>query len=151
MDETVYYFAYGSNMNPERMLERGAEFAHRQRYTLSGYRLEFNKISSRNPGTGSANIVPDENGVVEGIVYRITVDGLYNLDRFEGYPDNYGRIRLTLDLEGSRETIKTYSAMPDKIKEGLRPLKSYLEHLLRARDDLTPEYYEYLKNIETFD
>lgn len=151
LNETVYYFAYGSNMNPERMLEREAEFTLRQKHVLSGYSLRFNKMSSNNPGTGCANIVRDENGIVEGIVYRITARGLYNLDKFEGYPEHYGRIRLTVDLGGTKETVKTYTAMPDKICEGLSPTKSYLEHLLVARDDLTPEYYEYLINIETFD
>ena len=151
LDETVYYFAYGSNMNPERMLDRGAEFTHRQSHALPGYSLKFNKVSSKAPGSGSANIVPDENGVVEGVIYRITVGGLYKLDKFEGYPEHYGRIRLTLDLDGINETVKTYTAMPDKIKDGLSPTKSYLRHLLKARHDLTPEYYDFLINVETFD
>lgn len=149
LNDPVYYFAYGSNMNPERMIERGAEFTLRQGHTLRGYSLSFNKISSKFPGSGSANIVPDETGIVEGILYRITVGGLYKLDTFEGYPDNYGRIRLILELEGSQEMVKTYTAMPDKVREGLRPTESYLEHLLKARDDLSPGYYEFLLNIKT--
>ena len=149
LDDPVYYFAYGSNMNPERMLEREAVFTLRQWHTLPGYSLRFNKASSKNPATGCANIVPDERGVVEGIIYKITVRGLYNLDVFEGYPEHYGRIKLILDIGASKETVKAYSAMPDKVLEGLRPTKSYLGHLLKAGDDLSPEYYDFLLNIKT--
>jgi len=151
VDEKIYYFAYGSNMNPERMAERGAHFTLRHKHTLRGYCLKFNKISSQRPGTGCANIVPDENGYVEGVVYKITVRGLYNLDKFEGYPDHYDRVRLILDLNGFEETVKTYMALPDKIGECLRPSKSYLEHLLKAKDYMSAEYYSYLQNIKTFD
>lgn len=149
LDDPVYYFAYGSNMNPERMLERQADFTLRQGHKLPGYSLRFNKASSKNPGTGCANIVPDEKGVVEGIIYKTTVRGLYNLDIFEGYPEHYGRIRLILDIGASKETVKIYTAMPDKVSEGLRPTKSYLGHLLKAGDDLSPEYYDFLLNIKT--
>ncbi len=149
--EKLYYFAYGSNMNPERMAERGADFTLRRKHSLEGYSLRFNKISSQTPGTGCANIVPEENSYVEGVVYRITVGGLYNLDKFEGYPEHYARIRLVLDIGGTQETVKTYTAMPDKIGEGLHPTKAYLEHLLKAREYLSPEYYNYLLNIKTFD
>lgn len=151
VDEKVYYFAYGSNMNPERMKERGAHFTHRHKHTLRGYCLKFNKVSSIGSGHGCANIVADENGIVEGVVYKITVQGLYNLDKVEGYPVHYNRVRLIIDLDGSQETVKTYIAQPDKTKEGLRPSKSYMEHLLRAKDYMSGEYYGYLQNIKTID
>ena len=150
-DEKIYYFAYGSNMNPERMKERGADYTHIESYTLRGYRLTFNKVSSREQGRGCANIVPDENWVVEGIIYKISVEGLYNLDSIEGYPVEYDRVRLVMDLGGSKETVKTYIAQPGKTREGLRPARSYMEHLLKARDFLSEEYYNYLRNLKTID
>lgn len=151
LDETVFYFAYGSNMNPERMLERGAEFTHRQKHTLPGYSLKFNKVSSKVPGSGSANIVPDQNGTVEGILYEITVRNLYNLDEYEGYPVQYTRIRIEVEINAATEIAKAYIAMPDRVGEGLRPAKSYLGHLLAAKEDLSAEYYDFLINVETFD
>jgi cation transport regulator ChaC len=151
VEEIVYYFAYGSNMNPERMKERGAYFTRRHKHSLRGYSLKFNKTSVKKPEIGCANIVPDDRGIVEGVVYRITVQGLYNLDKFEGYPVHYDRITLVIDIAGSQETVKTYIAMPGKTKEGLRPAKSYMEHLLKAKYYLSEEYYEFLENLKTID
>ena len=55
----IKYFAYGSNMNPELMRERNINFSLRKRVILRYFRLEFNKIASRNPKEGYANIVPE--------------------------------------------------------------------------------------------
>ena len=102
LSDTLCYFAYGSNMNPERMKERGAHFTSIDSYKLRGYSLKFNKISFEKPCTGCANIVPDEMGVVEGVLYKITVQGLYNLDKFEGYPVHYDRVGFSIDMGGSQ-------------------------------------------------
>ena len=39
------YFAYGSNCNAAIMKRKGVEFTSRERATLRGYRLKFNKKS----------------------------------------------------------------------------------------------------------
>jgi len=149
--ETLYYFAYGSNMNPERMKERGAHFTQIEGYALNGYSLKFNKASSLEPRRGCANIVPDEKGVVEGVLYKINVEGLYNLDNFEGYPVEYDRVGFVIDLDGFQVTVKTYMAKPGKTREGLYPSRSYIEHLLRAKEYLSEDYYKNLEALETID
>jgi len=65
------YFVYGSNMDPERMRRRGIRFSRREHAVLEGFRLEFNKVSSRNTREAYANIVKDAESVVEGILYEI--------------------------------------------------------------------------------
>lgn len=148
----VNYFAYGSNMNPGRMKERGVRYFLRERLVLEGFSLRFNKISSRVPGAGAANIVPDDSGIVEGVLYRITAAGLSALDRFEGYPDEYDRIRLKIRLGGEIEgDVITYIARPGRTKDGLNPSRDYLNHLLAAGDLLSVPYYESLKIIQTAD
>jgi gamma-glutamylcyclotransferase len=59
----VRYFAYGSNMDPERMRERNITFSQRICAVLKGYRLEFNRVASRNPQEGYANVVKLEKGL----------------------------------------------------------------------------------------
>lgn len=81
----MYYFAYGSNMNEERMTKRGVDFTTRQFGVLKGYRLVFNKKASAGDWT-YANIEIDENDIVEGILYQISEAGIDSLDKFEGYP-----------------------------------------------------------------
>lgn len=150
--DLIDYFSYGSNMNPERMRERGVIYLSRERFVLQGYELRFNKISRSNPLAGAANIVPRASGEVEGVLYRITMSGLFNLDRYEGYPEEYDRKRLIIDASGKKKgEIITYIAHPSRVREGLRPVREYLLHLLEARDFLSRPYYERLKAFKTLD
>ena len=146
----VYYFAYGSNMNPERMRKRNVEFFERKKATLRGWKLVFNKVASRNPKEGYANIVKDENSVVEGILYLISEEGLSNLDFYENYPYDYNRKKFEVESEdGTKVKAWVYIAQPDKVREGLKPSREYLEHLLKGCDLLSEEYCEMLRKIET--
>ncbi len=146
------YFAYGSNMDPARMKERGVMFYSGELLILPGYSLKFHKITPHGPNTGAANIVPDEKGVVEGILYEITWAGIRNLDKYEGYPTEYNRLKLKVTLsEGTEKEIITYMAHPHRTQEGLKPARFYLEHLLQAEDILSEDYYNQLKVVETSD
>jgi len=80
------YFAYGSNMDPKRMKERKIRFSERKHAVLKGFRLEFNKISTRNPNEGYANIVRDEKGIVEGVLYEIRDEDIEKLDSTKDFP-----------------------------------------------------------------
>ena len=146
------YFAYGSNMDPDRMRERGVNFLKREHAILEGWRLEFNKVSSRNPEEGYANIVKDENSVVEGILYEIDDLDLKILDRYEGYPSHYERIKVVVRMDnGENVEAVTYIAKPDKVKDGLKPSREYLNHLLKGCDLLSEEYCRKLRKWETLD
>lgn len=149
----IKYFAYGSNMNPERMRQRKIKFSSRVHVVLNGWRLMFNKIASRNPKQeGYANIEPDKGGIVEGILYEIQNSDLRKLDICEGYPEHYDKkkVEVTLDNGQIVEAI-TYIAQPDKTRSGLKPSKEYLNHLLEGCDLLSKEYCERLRTWETLD
>ncbi len=139
------YFAYGSNMNPQRMKDRGVSYSTRLPATLNGYTLKFNKKASRNPKEGYANIVPDENQVVEGALYEIPDNDILKLDSYEGYPDNYYREKVKIILTIGTEEAVTYMASKDKVQEGLKPGKEYLKHLLASGDILSEGYYQQLQ------
>jgi gamma-glutamylcyclotransferase (GGCT)/AIG2-like uncharacterized protein YtfP len=140
------YFAYGSNMDVKRMTEeRKINFSLRKHATLKGFILKFNKVSSANPNEGYANIVIDKNGTVEGVLYEILDSDLSKLDLFEGYPKHYNRIKIKIKLDNGQEVESVvYIAQPDKVKDGLKPTKKYLDHLLSAKDILTESYYKKL-------
>ena len=146
------YFAYGSNMNPERMMERSIGFSQRSHAILKGYRLEFNKIASRNPQEGYANVVKFENGIVEGLLYEIRNSDLSKLDTREGYPDHYDRVKVKVQLDdGQKVQAVTYIAQPDKLRDGLKPSRDYLGHLLAAKDVLSESYRRKLEALQTLD
>jgi len=146
------YFAYGSNMNPERMKTRQIFFTQRKRAILRGYRLDFNKIASRNPEEGYANIVEDESATVEGTLYDISDLDISKLDVYEGFPNNYDRIEVDVEIDsGDVNKAVTYVAAPDMIRQGLKPSRDYLCHLLAAKDIVSKTYYNRLKVWETLD
>ena len=153
MSNRVYYFAYGSNMNPERMREeRSINYSQRKHAILKGFRLAFNKVSTKNAKEGFANIVANKRETVEGVLYAITASDLLELDKIEGYPIHYDRIRLNIETDdGEHIEAEVYVAQPDYIRKGLKPSRDYMKHLLAAKDIISNKYYESLKTIETLD
>ncbi len=149
MSERIYYFAYGSNMNPQRMLDRGVLFEERVAAKLPGYELQFNKQWTLKPEAGVANINPKESGMVEGILYTLYDISLDKLDEFE---INYDRISITVVLanDNKQEAI-AYKARQHVIQEGLKPTREYLGHVLKGEDLLSQEYVKKLASTPLFD
>ncbi|MCD6220871.1 gamma-glutamylcyclotransferase [bacterium] len=146
------YFAYGSNMDPEQMKQRGIKLTQREWAILKNWRLEFNKIASRNPKEGYANIVRDNNEAVEGILYEISEEDVKKLNKWERYPIHYDRTTVKVNLKDGREiNTLVYIAQPDKVRNGLKPTREYLAHLLKGCDLLSKEYCEKLKKWEILD
>ncbi|HOJ85874.1 MAG TPA: gamma-glutamylcyclotransferase [Elusimicrobiales bacterium] len=149
--KTLNYFAYGSNMDAERMKKRNVKFLSRYRGILKGWRLEFNKVALKNEKEGYANIVPDENSYVEGCVYEIEDRYIEELDKHEAYPDHYERKYVIIETEKGEIKAITYIANASKLKKGLMPSKEYLSYLLKGKDCLSDEYFEKLSLIKTLD
>lgn len=147
MTERVhYYFAYGSNMNPERVVRRKMAFHSAEPGRLSHYRLAFNKRSVKYPGAASANVVPHEHAITEGVAYRLTVpEQIEAMDPFEGYPHRYNRLALPIQMPDEEVLAWVYIANLEFIIEGLNPTKWYLDHLLAGREFLSHDYYRALQ------
>lgn len=147
------YFAYGSNCNPAVMEKKGVGYTSRERATLTGYRLLFNKMALREklpPGIGFANINVDPNHFVEGVLYDIVEEDLGRLDESERYPDHYTRIEVTVQANEIDVACVSYQACPDKIADNLKPSRNYLNHILAAKDFLSWQYFEALNKAQTY-
>lgn len=145
----LWYFAYGSNMDPQRMCARIGRWVLRVPGVLQGWKLAFTKVAGRNPGEGYANIVPSPGGSVEGCLYRLAEAALDRLDRFEGAPTHYERRDVTVYRVNCGEAVKavTYVARPERVKDGLTPAREYLEHLLAGADCLSEQCQRWLRAI----
>ena len=143
------YFAFGSNMNPNRMKERKAFFTERVGAKLTDYKMSF---SFRGPinGCGGGNIRPDKNSVVHGVLYTLEAGGLDKLDVFEMVSKGcYRREMVTVETEdGEKVDATTYVVTDEFYQEGLAPRTDYLEHLLAGKDVLPAEYYDYLESFK---
>jgi len=151
------YFAYGSNIDPKQMKERGAPFTEREHAVLKGYILKFNKKATAmdaKKGEGKGNIECDPTGAIntEGALYAIMKSGLNKLDCSEGYPKHYDRKEMDVCLDdGTKVKAWVYIAQPDMVQDGLKPTKEYLSHYLKGKDLLSPTYYQWLEKTETLD
>ena len=151
----LHYFAYGSNMNPARVRERGLQVAACCGASLHGMRLVFDKVSRRHPGVAHANIVYAPGERVEGVLYRLaSAAEILKMDPFERAPWNYGRdavvVRVTRPeaCQDLRVPAWTYFANQGARRAGLKPPADYLAHLLAGRDYLSADYFARLRRIE---
>ena len=141
------YFAYGSNMDKDRMASRNINFTSRQFAILEGYNLLFNKKSKEGV---AANIEKSDTDFIEGILYEFPDEEILILDKYEGYPREYNRIKITVkDINENLIEVVIYIAQPDKIVNGLHPTKEYINFLLAGKDILSPQYIDKIKKIKT--
>ena len=139
----TWYFAYGSNMDEDRIRGRGVRVIKWMRGRLKDYRLVFNKPCRFG---GCANIEPSKGSIVEGVLYLIPEEDLYKLDWFEGYPTHYDRRVFTIETdEGS---IEAWAYIAVKTRDGLKPSREYMNFLIRGAEKhgLSREYISKLKN-----
>ena len=145
--DRVWYFAYGSNMNLQRMMDRSAYFTQRKRGILHGHRLVFNKISGAYPGHGVANVVAERGYDVVGVLYEVDRPGIEALDGFEGVRGgHYIRTEMMVQLnDGNAVNAYVYVAHPNKVEDGLTPHDDYFYHLEQGLDLLGEGGADYLK------
>jgi len=140
-----HYFAYGSNMNPARVAQRGLSVRHATGGRLADYHLVFNKMSRDHTGLGHANIQFRRGATTEGVLYELaTVEEIAKMDPYERAPWNYGRDVVQIQHGDGVTWAWTYFANPAVIRHDLLPPLEYLEHLLAGRPYLSDQYLDML-------
>ena len=133
--QSLWYFAYGSNMSETRIKERDVDYSDRIKGKLKGYKLVFNKRSKKYPHQGFANVMLQEATIVRGVLYRTDEASLGHLDHFEGYPEHYTRQILPIDtLDNGQVDAVVYLAQPEHLAENLEVTSDYLDLLLQGKD-----------------
>ena len=152
-----WYFAYGSNMNPARLVDgrlkpKGVVMGRRVAGRMDGWRLTFDKIARAPQGSGAGNIVRATGEVVHGTLNELPVAGFDVLDVWEGVAGgHYERQIVPVWCGDTGETVQAITYVALLVGEGLKPTREYLAHLLAGRDLLPAEYWHELNAIETFD
>lgn len=136
------YFAYGSNMNPERVRSRGLEVVRAEAARLPGFRLAFDKHAAEHEGAGHACITVAAGQSVEGVLYSLAGPAeILKMDRFERAPIYYGREVIYVATAAGSVAAWTYFANTAVLRPGLKPHRSYLAHLLAGQSYLSADYY----------
>ena len=149
----MLYFAYGSNMDEQRMkaVNRCPSARFIFNAVLPGHRLVFTR--GGDAGSCAADVVPDSAALVWGVVYDITDSDRQQLDAREGVGIRAYRPKEVLvlphgDVE-QRVIVVTYGSS-DAADMQLPPSREYLGHLLDGarRWGLPADYIAQLERIE---
>lgn len=94
--DSVWYFAYGSNMCAETFRgRRGITWGRTVPARVPGWRLVFAKPGLASATDGYANLVPEPAAFVCGVLYELTLPELAHVELTEGVTiGNYGRIEV---------------------------------------------------------
>jgi gamma-glutamylcyclotransferase len=150
-NDAIWYFAYGANMDDSTFrIRRGIQVLECRIGHVKGYRLRFNLDGRPKGKAAPANLHPDPEAEVWGVLYRITRRDLIRLDATEGVPGR-GYRHVEVDVEdhhGRAIRAVTYIARGKEIdgKPSLRYIKLLREG---ARAYGLPETYtRFLDGVE---
>jgi gamma-glutamylcyclotransferase (GGCT)/AIG2-like uncharacterized protein YtfP len=116
-------------MDSRHMLERVPGAAPIGPARLDGFRLEFNVYSSEWEG-GAANLEPDEEARVWGVLWDVPDDQLDGLDAYEGHPVFFRREEV--GVQGPSEPVRAWTfRVAHQERSYVRPTDAYL-HMLRS-------------------
>lgn len=149
LPDSIWYFAYGSNMNERLFRERRhMKWLESRVGRLDGYRLVFTSAGGMRPGVSApANIVAVPGGVVYGALYLLPLHKFARLDNSEGKQYDYLWTEAE-DLAGNRLSVVTYW-VTKPAPEG-RPGRAYLNLLREAarQRGLPADYIALLDSVE---
>ncbi|TWI78988.1 AIG2 family protein [Lacibacter cauensis] len=143
-------FAYGSNMNLNRLTKRVPSAVKVTNAFITGHKAVFNKIS--NDGSAKANIiktdVPAE--LVWGVLFSIDSNAKALLDKAEGLGKGYNEDTLTFfDETNNSYAAQIYIADSNSIDNTLLPYDWYKEFIVSGaiQNKLPAEYILQLQSI----
>jgi len=134
LNETVFYFAYGSNADPDRFEARVGAWRSRRRARLPRHRLRFARMVQSEGGGGAVvDACPDRD--VEGVLFEITAEQLAAMDREEFDPARDvaatgKRVRRTVETAEGPVEAELYTVDDDGGFSA--PSDTYLGHILRG-------------------
>ena len=156
------YFAYGSNMDPNRMRKRCPQAVALGRARLESWRLDWSHTSRKNGGS-VANIAPRHGGVVWGVVWTLAETFWNKLCAKEGYdPKRNDRFNtyipktvevIIIQPHGEFTGVFAETFVVNEESLMLRPTQRYKRYLIEGAvaHRLPPDYIDELRQIETID
>ena len=149
-EPTLWYFAYGSNLDPGTFLGRRRMRPLTTKIgVLADFELRFDLPVG--PGErGVANLIAAEGADVYGVLYEITAAELETLDRTEGvHVEFYVRVQVAV-MAADGERIEAWTYVSERRSTGRKPSERYLGLLLQgAREHALPQAY--VRRLETFE
>lgn len=124
------YFAFGSNMSRQRLVERVGKVESLGHTTLAGHIHSFSHQGS--DGSGKGNIEPAPGALVRGVLYRMQHPQVELLHPYEG---GYEMIDVRVRSACGIQEYRAYTYMAPKDADWLLPRDFYVEHYLRGMEE----------------
>lgn len=139
MTESIWYFAYGTNMSRATLARRGLRPSSSEAARLDGYRLRFSHRGLVFVEPAFANIEADPSASMHGVLHRLESGQLARLDRFEGAE----YVHVVVDVVGERSgVVRARAYLDPNLAPGLQPSRRYLRACCAgAREHGLPEDY----------
>ena len=143
-------FAYGSNMNINRLKERVPSAIKVCNSSVEGYKFLFNKKSNVD-GSAKGNIhqTNDAADKVWGVVFEIAESDKSGLDKVEGLGKGYNEQQIELlDDKGNAVQAQVYVADAGAINNEVVPFDWYKAFIVSGaeQNNLPADYTKTLKN-----
>lgn len=135
--DAVWYFAYGSNMQPATFSgRRGIVPARAVPARLAGWELVFDKPPLLPIGQGFANVIEAPGSHVLGVAYAITAEDLAHVDLTEGVLiDNYRRVAVRVaPLADPGVELEAFTLASPRRDPALRPSRRYMALLVEGAE-----------------
>ena len=137
---TKLYFAYGANTDMDSMSMRCPNAKPVGRGTLWDYMLVFRRV---------ADIIRNNDHVVQGGLWEITADCEASLDRFEGFPNFYTKREVSVVVKGSDRPVKAMAyVMNTDDTLFTPPPSSYHATLQRGYKHFDIDYQQLAEGVE---
>jgi hypothetical protein len=149
----AWYFAYGSNMQTATLRgRRGIEYHRALPARLPGWRLVLDKPPMLPVGHGYANVVPDPDSEVLGVLYEVDVDALGIIDLTEGVPiGNYARVTVPARVltDAASAPLDAHTLTSSRRDATLQPSTRYMSLLIEGalEHGLPERYVEFLRGV----
>ena len=130
---SMYYFAYATNLSRKPMAERCPNSKPKFMATLPNYKLIFTGWSRQWRG-GVASIKPLRGEKVIGAVYEISETELKLLDKYEDYPSAYNRMNVTVWTDAG-DPIEAITYIKFEQSQEAKPSREYLAIIQQGYSD----------------
>jgi hypothetical protein len=152
---TMWYFAYGSNMQRDTLAgRRKIDFTRAIPVRVPGWRVVFDKPPLIPIGEAFANLIPDAAGSALGVAFEVTFDDLEHIELTEGVLiGNYHRVIVPVEplvaMDDPPATACSLSS--DRSDPALKPSVRYMTMIVAGATEhgLPAEYLEILRAIAT--
>lgn len=146
------YFAYGSNMSPERILKRVPSAQIIGVCSLVRHELRFHKIGKDGSAKCDAFFTGKVFDVVLGVLYSIKGSEKKWLDQAEGLGNGYEEKEVSL-IDESGHTIVGFLYYATNINSALRPFSWYVHHVLNGAKTvkLPKTYIQQIDSVQTIE